>query len=146
MHRYKIVNKSLLQLQKRWQSYFTLCGEKKPSLKKLRMRQLSTCSNGPGILSCVIIIVASLYCQFLGRSLQEFYFTDWMNILNSQGFYQRTEEQLTWSSQQCSFKRNARNRTWTSAWFLLTLPKHLIQSVLRVFGKLWQSLAVWPSS
>ena len=142
-----------LQLQRRWQSYFTLCGEKKPSLKNSRMRQLSTYSNGKGILSCVIIIVASLYCQLLGRSLQEFYLTEWLKTLNSQGFYQkasvdseRTEEQLTWSSQQGSFKRNARNRTWTSTWPLLALPKHSIQSVVSVFGTLWRSLAVRPSS
>ena len=77
------------QLQRWWQSYFTLCGEKKPSLKNSRMRQLSTYSNGKGILSCVIIIVTSLYCQLLGRSLQEFYLTDWMNTLNSQDFYQK---------------------------------------------------------
>ena len=145
--------KEELQLQRRWQSYFTLCGEKKPSLKNSRMCQLFTYSNGKGILSCVIIIVASLYCELLERSLQEFYLTDWINTLNSQGFYQkasvdseRTEEQVTWSSQQGSFKRNARNRTWTSTWPLSTLPKHLIQSVMRIFGKLWLSLAVWPSS
>ena len=70
-------------------SYFTLCGEKKPSLKNSRMRQLSTNSNGKGILSCVIIIVASLYSQWLGRTLQEFYLTDWMNTLNRQVFYQK---------------------------------------------------------
>ena len=141
------------QLQRRWQSYFTLFREKKPSLKNSRMPQLTTNSNGKGILSCVIIIVASLSCQLLGRSLQEFYLTDWMNTLNRQSFYQkasveseRPEEQLTWSSQQGSFKRNARNRTWTSTWPLLTLPKHLIQSVVRVFGNLWQSLAVQPIS
>ena len=78
-----------VQLQRRWQSYFTLCGEKKPSLKNSRMRQLSTYSNRKGILSCVRIIVASLNCQLLGRSLQEFYLTDWINTLNSQGFYQK---------------------------------------------------------
>ena len=55
------------QLQRRWYSYFTLCGKKKPSLKNSRMRQLSTYSNGKGIFSCVIIIVASLYCHLLGR-------------------------------------------------------------------------------
>ena len=44
-------------------SYFILCGEKKPSLKNSRMRQLFTYSNRKGILSCVIIIVAALYCQ-----------------------------------------------------------------------------------
>ena len=41
-----------------------------------------------------------------------------------------------------SFKRNASNRTWTSTWPLLTLSKHLIQSVVGVFGKLWRSFAV----
>ena len=134
-------------------SYFTLCGEKKPSLKNSRMHELSTNSKEKGILSCVIIIVASLYCQLLGRFLQEFCLTDWIKTLNSQGFYQkasvdfeRTEEQLTWSSQQGSFKRNARNRTWTSKWPLLTLPKHLTQSVVRVFVILWRRLAVRPSS
>ena len=53
------------------------------------MHQLSTYSNGKGILSCVIIILVSLYCQLLGRSLQEFYLTDKMNTLNRQGFYQK---------------------------------------------------------
>ena len=57
----------------------------------------STDSNGKGILSCVIIIVASLYCQLLGRSLQEFYLTDWMNALNRQGFYQKS---------QCGFRKD----------------------------------------
>ena len=82
------------------------CVKKRSHLSKnSRMRQLSTYSNGKGILSCVIIIVASLYCQLLGSSLQEFYLVDWINTLNRQGFYQkasvdseRTEEQLTWSS------------------------------------------------
>ena len=47
-----------------------------------------------------VIIGVSLYCRLLGRSLQESYWTDWMNTLNSQDFYQeasvdseRTEEQ-----------------------------------------------------
>ena len=35
---------------------FKLYGEKKPSLKNSRMRQLSTYSNGKGFLSCVIIV------------------------------------------------------------------------------------------
>ena len=46
------------------------------------------------------IIEASLYCQLLGRSLLGSFWIDWMNILNSQGFYQKanmdsgkTEEQ-----------------------------------------------------
>ena len=50
-------------------SYFTLCGEKKPFLKNSRMQQLSTYSKGKGILKSVAIIEASLYCQLLGRSL-----------------------------------------------------------------------------
>ena len=73
----------------------------KDILKNSRMRQLSTYSDEKGILRCVIIIVASLYYQLLGRSLQEFYLTDWMNTLNSPGFYQKanldskmTEEQF----------------------------------------------------
>ena len=45
-----------------------------------------------------------------------------------------------------SFKKNATNRMWTSSSPLSTLPKHLTQSVVRDFGKLWQSLAVLPNS
>ena len=47
--------------------YFTLCGEKKSSLKNSRMQQLSTYSKRKGILKSVTIIEASLYCQLLGR-------------------------------------------------------------------------------
>ena len=54
-------------------SYYNVCGEKKPSLKNSRMQQLSTYSNGNGVLKSVTIIGASLYCQLLGRSLQESY-------------------------------------------------------------------------
>ena len=49
---------------------------RKEAIKNSRMRQLFTYSNGKGILSCVIIIVASLYCQLPKRSSQEFYLTD----------------------------------------------------------------------
>ena len=52
-------------------SYITLCGKKKPSLKNSRMHQLSTYSNRKGILKSVTVIGASLYCQLLGRSLQQ---------------------------------------------------------------------------
>ena len=41
-----------------------------------------------------------------------------------------------------SFKRNASKRTWTSIWPLLTLLKHLIQSVVRSlenYGEVWLS-------
>ena len=40
----------VFQLQRNWQSYFTLCGEKKPSLKNSRMQQLSAYPKGKGIL------------------------------------------------------------------------------------------------
>ena len=81
-------------------SYFTLCGEKKPSLKNSRMQQLSTYSKGKGIFKSVIIIEISLYCQLLGRFLLGSYWTNWMNTWNGQGFCQKasvdsgkTEEQ-----------------------------------------------------
>ena len=58
-------------------------------------------------------------------SCWEALWTDLTNTLNSQGSCQkanvdsgRTVEQWTWSSQQGSFKRNARNRMWTSIWHL----------------------------
>ena len=37
-------------------------------------------------------------------------------------------------------------RIVSGTWSLSTLPKHLTQSIVRDFGKLWQSLAVLPSS
>ena len=81
-------------------TYFTLCGEKKPSLKNSRMQQLSTYLKRKEILKSVTIIEASLYCQLLGRFLLGSYWTDWMNTWNGQGFYQKasvdsgkTEEQ-----------------------------------------------------
>ena len=102
----------VLQLQWNWQIYFTLCGEKKPSLKNLRMQQLSISTKRKGILKSVTIIEASLYCQLLGRVLLGSYWTDWRNTWNSQGFYQKasvdsgkTEEQYTWSSQHVSLKK-----------------------------------------
>ena len=79
----------VLQLQRNWQSYFTLCGEKKPSLKNSRMQQLSTYSKGKGILKSVTVIEASLYCQLLGRAVLVSYWTDWMNTSNGQDFYQK---------------------------------------------------------
>ena len=64
------------------------------------MQQLSTYSKGKGILKSVMIIKASLYRQSFGKSLLGSYWIDWMNTLNSQGFYQKasvasekTEEQ-----------------------------------------------------
>ena len=65
-----------IPVAKKMIEFFTLYGEKKPSLKNSRMRELSNYSNGKGILRCVIIIVASLFCQLLGRSLQAFFLTD----------------------------------------------------------------------
>ena len=47
------------------ESYFKLCAEKKPSLKNSRMYQLSTYSNGKGILKSVTIIRSSLYYLFI---------------------------------------------------------------------------------
>ena len=74
------------QLQRNWQSYFTLCGEKKPSFKNSRMQQLSTYSKGKGIHKSVTIIEASLYCQLLGRFLLGSYWIDWMNTGNDQAW------------------------------------------------------------
>ena len=76
-----------------------------------------------------------------------------MNTLKSQGFYQkanvdswRTEEQLTWSSQQDRFMRNARNRMWTSTWPLSkVLQKLLTPPVVRTlenYGKVWLSCQI----
>ena len=140
----------VLQLQRNWHiSHYVE--------KRSHSSRIQGCNNYPPIqrkevLKSVTITEASLYCQSLGRSSQESYWIVWMNILTSQGFYPKasvdsgkTEELQTWSSQLDSFKRNARNRMWTSTWPLSTLPKHLTKSVVRDFGKLWQSLAVLPN-
>ena len=118
-------------------SHFTLRVENKSSLRNSRMQHLSTYSKGKEILKSVTIIEASLYCQLLGRSLQESYWIDWMNTLNCQGLYQKASVdsgkdrgKQTWYSQQNSFNRNDRNTMWTSTCTLSTLPKHSTQSVL----------------
>ena len=67
-HLQRSTKQEVLQLQRNRQSCFTLCGEKKPSLKNSRMQQLSTYPKGKGILKSVTIIEASLYCQLLGKS------------------------------------------------------------------------------
>ena len=56
------------------------------------MQQLSTYLKEKGILKSVTIIEASRYWQLLERSLLESYWIDWMNTLNSQGFYQKASE------------------------------------------------------
>ena len=78
-------------------SYFTLCGEKKPPLKNSSMCQLSTYSNRKGILSCVIIIVASLFCQLLGRSLARLL----LNRLN-----EHLEQSGLLPESQCEFRKD----------------------------------------
>ena len=68
------------------------------------------CDNHRGV--CLVSTAGKVLARVLLNRLNEH--------LESQGFYQkavdseRTEEQLTRSSQQGSFKKNARNRTWTS--------------------------------
>ena len=128
----------------RWQSYFTLCGEKKPSIKKSRMHQLSTYLNGKGIRSCVIIIVAPLYCRLLGRSLQDFYLTDRMNTFGrsrllpeSKCGFRKDRRTIDMIFTERQLQEKCQEQNMDSTWPLLTLPKHFAQSVVRVFGKLW---------
>ena len=63
---------------------FHIMWRKEASPQEFKDASIIHSSNGKGIFSCVIIFVVSLYCQLLGRSLQEFYLTDWMNTLNRQ--------------------------------------------------------------
>ena len=134
------------------QSYSTLCGEKKPSLKKLRMRQLFTYSNGKGILSCVIIIVASLYCQLLGRSLQEFYLpTEWtlwtVRASTRKPVWIQKGQRNNWHDLHSKAASREIPGTEHGPLHGICWPyQTLIQSVVRVFGKLWRNLVVRPSS
>ena len=61
---------------KKMTELFHIMWRKEAIPQGLKMRQLSTYSKGKGIFSCVIIIVAPLYCQLMGKSLQEFDLTD----------------------------------------------------------------------
>ena len=63
-------------IAKKMTELFHIMRRKEAIPQEFKDASLSTSSNRKGILSCVIIIVASLYCQLLGRSLQEFYLTD----------------------------------------------------------------------
>ena len=123
-------------------SYFKLCGERKASHKNSRMQQLSTYSNGKGILKSVTIIGASLYCQLLGKSLQESYWTDWMNIVNSQGFYQEGQRN---NRHDLHNKIASKEMSGTVRGPLHDLCRPY-QSIWQDFGKLWQSLVVLPNS
>ena len=69
-------------------SYFTLCGEKKPSLKNSRMHQLFTFSNGKGILKSVTIIGHLFIVNCWEDPCKSPTVTNWMNTLNSQSFCQ----------------------------------------------------------
>ena len=95
----------VLKLQRNWQSYFTLCGEKKPSLKNSRMQQLSNYSKWKGILKSVTIIETSLYCQLLGGSL----LGALLNRLN-----EHLERSGLLPESQCGFKKN---KGWTDMIF-----------------------------
>ena len=121
-------------------SYFTLYGEKKPSLKNSRMFQLSTYSKGKRILKSVesprhlfIVNCWEVLAIVLLNRLNEH--------LEQSGLLPESR-----SGVRGQLQRNARNRTWISIWALSTLQEHLIQSVARVFRKIWQSLAVLPNS
>ena len=107
-----------------------------------RKRNAQVCDNHQGISLLSIT----------GKSLDPW--IDWMNTLNNQGFYQS----------QCGFRKDRINRHDLHREIasrempgskcgplhdlcpLSTLSKHLTLSVVRNFGKLWQSLAVLPNS
>ena len=77
-------------------SYFTSCGEKKPSIKNSRMQQLSTYSKGKGILKSVTIIGISLLSiagKILARVL--------LNRLN-----EHLERSGLLPESQCGFRKN----------------------------------------
>ena len=116
-----------LQLQRRWQSYFTLCGEEKPSLKNSRRREAipqefkdvsvihlfkwkgnpQLCDNLRGIplLSIAGKVLARVLLNRLNQHLEQ------AGLLpESQCGFRKDRETID----MISFKRNARNRTWTS--------------------------------
>ena len=96
-----------------------------------------------GILKSVTIIEASLFCQLPGRSQLEPYWIHWMNTLNNQSFYQKASVERQRNNRHDFHSTTASREMpgtemWTFTWPLSTLPKHLTQSVVRDFGKLWQ--------
>ena len=90
------IKQEVLQLQRNWQSYFTLCGEKKPSLKNSRMQLLSTYLKGKGILVCDNhrgISLLSIAGKILARVL--------LNRLN-----EHLERPGLLPESQCGFRKN----------------------------------------
>ena len=152
-------SRGVLQLQRNWQSYFTLCGEKKPSLKNSRMQQLSTYSKGKGILKSVTIIDASLYCDkhrcisllsIAGKSPTEsIKWTPWTVRASTRKPVWIQERQRN-NRHDLHSKTASREMPGTECGplhdLLSTLPKHLTQSVVRDFETLWQSLVDLPNS
>lgn len=51
---------------------------------------------------------------------------------------------LIWCVHPDKFKKNSKNKILTCTWFSLTSPKHLAQSVTRVFGRSLQRLDAYP--
>ena len=86
----------VLQLQGNWQSYFTLCVEKKPSLKNSWMQQLSTYSKGKNPQVCDNhrgISLLSIAGKILARVL--------LNRLN-----EHLERSGLLPESQCGFRKN----------------------------------------
>ena len=90
-----------------------LC-EKKAIPQEFKDATLSTYSKGKGTLKSVTFIKASLYCRLPRRSLLESYWIDWMNSLNSQGFYEKVNVDST--------KRQRNNRHDLYSW---TAPREM---------------------
>ena len=115
------------------------------------MHQLSRYSNDKGILKSVTIIGALF--QMLGRSLQESCCTDWMNTLNSQGFYQKAKLMWIQESKRKNWhdlhsKTASRTKKREAESGPVDLTKALDTAnwpIVRNFRKLWQRFAVRPS-
>ena len=81
---------------KKMTELFHIIRRKEAIPQEFKDATISTYSKGKGIVKSLTIIGASLYSQLLERSLLESHWIDWMNTLNSKGFYQK----------QCGFRKD----------------------------------------
>ena len=136
---------------KKMTQYFTLCGEKMSSLKNSRMRQLPTkrkgnpqlCDNHRGI--SLLSIARKVPARVLLNRLNEHLEQSGLLPESQNGFRKdRGTIDKIFTARQLQEKCQEQNMDLYRTFVDLT--KAFDKAVVRVFGKLWRSLAVPPSS
>ena len=139
-------------MQRNRQSYFTLYGEKKPSLKDSRMQQLSSYSKGKGILVCdnyrgipLLSIAGKILARVLLNRLNEYLEQSGLLSESQCGFRKnRGTIDMIFTARQLQEKCQEQNVDLFMTFVDLTKAFDTVSH--EGLWKLWQSLAVMPNS